>query len=42
MSLGKVRTLIKATIQATVNQIFTKQSENLKETICDRFTKLLA
>ena len=35
MSLGKLQTLIQATIHAIVNQIFAKQSQNLKQSIRD-------
>ena len=35
ISLGKLHTFIKATIHAVVNQVFAKQSQNLKQSICN-------
>ena len=41
MSLGQLHTLIKAIIHAIVNQIFTKQSQNLKQSIYNSYPMIL-
>ena len=41
MSLGELHTLIKAIIYTIVKQIFGKQSQNLKQSVCDSYPKFL-